>query len=338
MIPSVTNAYIATVTRCLLNPINATYDYPSTQRILIYAIIGCLCIALCLLYKPHGKTRRFANLPAFALTVGILACGILFTGLGTFDGSGLGNLPTIAGINSMELLIWIFVLANAQVKHSGILRSAALYLIFVAGACHLTTVLFAMGVNAFDIDPNQLPLLAITIALAFLVVIAVNTTMTAMLYKVQKRTASAPFVPNTHIDIEGVSNKKEANPADAASGTDLSGALATDTATSAPMAATSAVPVIAPDVSGPIVPPCISIATEENTLSRIQKSFKLSKRELDTLRLASKNLSTRQIAENLFVAESTVNTHLKGIYRKCDVHSRKELIDLFNRFKKDQTL
>lgn len=78
------------------------------------------------------------------------------------------------------------------------------------------------------------------------------------------------------------------------------------------------------------------MASDEAAIERIQETFGLSKRETDTLRLAFRNKSAKEIAETLFVAESTVNSHIKGIYRKCDVHSRQELIALVRRFRKEQ--
>jgi len=47
-----------------------------------------------------------------------------------------------------------------------------------------------------------------------------------------------------------------------------------------------------------------------------------SERELQVLRLLATSLSTTEIAEELFVAPSTVRTHVKNIYSKLDVHKR----------------
>jgi LuxR family maltose regulon positive regulatory protein len=48
----------------------------------------------------------------------------------------------------------------------------------------------------------------------------------------------------------------------------------------------------------------------------------LSERELEVLRLIAAGLSNREIAEKLFVAVSTVKTHINNIYRKLDVSKR----------------
>ncbi len=85
--------------------------------------------------------------------------------------------------------------------------------------------------------------------------------------------------------------------------------------------------------------PCMtaidSALSDEAVFLRIKTTFELSARETDTLRLAVKGMSARDMAHGLFVAESTVNSHLKSIYRKTDVHSKKELSKLVERYRTD---
>lgn len=52
----------------------------------------------------------------------------------------------------------------------------------------------------------------------------------------------------------------------------------------------------------------------------------LSERELDVLRLLPTHLSSTEIAEELFVAPSTVRSHIKNIYSKLNVHSRADAV------------
>ena len=52
----------------------------------------------------------------------------------------------------------------------------------------------------------------------------------------------------------------------------------------------------------------------------------LTDRELEVLRLLSRGLSNKGIAERLVVAPSTVKQHLKNIYSKLDVHSRTQAV------------
>jgi LuxR family maltose regulon positive regulatory protein len=58
-----------------------------------------------------------------------------------------------------------------------------------------------------------------------------------------------------------------------------------------------------------------------------QLDGELTERELDVLRLLGGELSTRQMAESLYVAPSTVRTQIKSIYRKLGVSSRGDAVE-----------
>jgi LuxR family maltose regulon positive regulatory protein len=53
---------------------------------------------------------------------------------------------------------------------------------------------------------------------------------------------------------------------------------------------------------------------------------RLTEREQQVLRLLAAGLSSTEVAEELFIAVSTVRSYIKVIYRKLDVHSRDEAI------------
>jgi LuxR family maltose regulon positive regulatory protein len=52
----------------------------------------------------------------------------------------------------------------------------------------------------------------------------------------------------------------------------------------------------------------------------------LTNREHDILELVAQRLSTKEIADKLFISTHTVNSHLKSIYRKFDAHNRQEAV------------
>lgn len=54
----------------------------------------------------------------------------------------------------------------------------------------------------------------------------------------------------------------------------------------------------------------------------------LTKREHEVLTLLCRNLSNQEIAQTLFLSESTVKTHLRSIFRKLGVKNRSEALAL----------
>jgi LuxR family transcriptional regulator, maltose regulon positive regulatory protein len=52
----------------------------------------------------------------------------------------------------------------------------------------------------------------------------------------------------------------------------------------------------------------------------------LSEREMEVLALVTAGKSNRQIAKDLFVALSTVKTHVNNIHRKLDVRNRTQAV------------
>lgn len=46
------------------------------------------------------------------------------------------------------------------------------------------------------------------------------------------------------------------------------------------------------------------------------------------MRMMAQGHSLKKIGETLFISTGTVQGHTKNIYRKLDVHSKQELIDL----------
>lgn len=59
------------------------------------------------------------------------------------------------------------------------------------------------------------------------------------------------------------------------------------------------------------------------------KRYGLTKREMEVAKLASMRLSNKEIAEQLFIAESTVKSNLKVIFNKLGINSRTELKNYF---------
>jgi LuxR family transcriptional regulator, maltose regulon positive regulatory protein len=58
----------------------------------------------------------------------------------------------------------------------------------------------------------------------------------------------------------------------------------------------------------------------------VRASAALTEGETRILRYLPSNLSSREIADELFVSSNTVRTHLRHLYRKLDVHTRSQAI------------
>ena len=78
------------------------------------------------------------------------------------------------------------------------------------------------------------------------------------------------------------------------------------------------------------------LASEKNFLEEILNYLRpsnetlnpiLSRREKEVLDQMHMDISYKQIAENLFISESTVKRHIANIFSKLDVHSRNAAIE-----------
>ena len=65
----------------------------------------------------------------------------------------------------------------------------------------------------------------------------------------------------------------------------------------------------------------------EKTLSSPVKKAKLTKRELEILKLIKKGMTDKEIASNLNIEPTTVETHSRNMRKKTKTHNRIELIN-----------
>ena len=86
-------------------------------------------------------------------------------------------------------------------------------------------------------------------------------------------------------------------------------------------------------IAADYVPKLLTVLAAETTLEAATPQpppapliESLTERELEVVQLLSTSLSTAEIANELYIAVSTLRTHTKRIYGKLDAHSRREAI------------
>ena len=73
-----------------------------------------------------------------------------------------------------------------------------------------------------------------------------------------------------------------------------------------------------------------------SVIAQLSGRYKLSERETEVMAQLVKGRSIKRTAEELYVSQGTVNTYLRRIYQKMGIHTRQELLDLFDT-EKEQT-
>lgn len=73
----------------------------------------------------------------------------------------------------------------------------------------------------------------------------------------------------------------------------------------------------------------------KRNLDAFASAHRLSPREREILGLISKGRDVPYIEQELVLSKSTVKTHIRHIYEKCEVSSRQALIDLLQSHPED---
>ena len=80
--------------------------------------------------------------------------------------------------------------------------------------------------------------------------------------------------------------------------------------------------------------PCKEPASEripfDEAIAKLAGHYALSSREMEVLAELLKGRSISRISDTLYISENTTKTHLKRIYKKLNVHSKQEILDLID--------
>lgn len=75
---------------------------------------------------------------------------------------------------------------------------------------------------------------------------------------------------------------------------------------------------------------------EDALIEEFGRSRNMSKREMEVLPMLLRGKTTAYISEQLFIATGTTKTHIYNIYQKLGVHTKMDLIDMFDEFRKSR--
>lgn len=81
-------------------------------------------------------------------------------------------------------------------------------------------------------------------------------------------------------------------------------------------------------VAGDAEPETTIVDEVAQRCSMLSDSHQLTPREQDVLLLIARGRDVPSISKQLFISENTVRSHSKSVYKKLDIHSKQELIDL----------
>lgn len=79
-------------------------------------------------------------------------------------------------------------------------------------------------------------------------------------------------------------------------------------------------------------PPITDIGSRlDASCAQLTREYRLTSRETDVLRLLARDRNAAYIQQELALTHSTVKSYVADVYRKLNVHSHQELIDLVER-------
>jgi DNA-binding NarL/FixJ family response regulator len=82
-------------------------------------------------------------------------------------------------------------------------------------------------------------------------------------------------------------------------------------------------------MNGMIAAKVLDYFQQKQKSSEILLQSNLTEREKEILQLLIKGNSYKELAGRIFISVETLNSHIKNIYRKLNVHSRSELAAKF---------
>ena len=229
-------------------------------------------------------------LNAWSAAVVVFFAGLLLTAGFSGDEVERGRQTVIVGRTCLDLIYWIVLIELVRDQHLSLIRTIGVWFVIVDVMSSLIGYILApMAFAAMGIGFEQAAV-PLAAATAFILIVA------SILFF--NRAFGSPR-------LEG-----------AAEGAAVSGVPAAPAIATTPAAPSSTIDA-----------QLIGVERAEHVDS-VLAQYRLSERELEVAELLADGNSQKKIAESLCLSLGTVQSHIKSIYRKLDIHSRQELIDM----------
>lgn len=296
------------------------FDVPggaSSTPILAGMALAVAVVALIELFSETG----FAVLRVYQVLFPLITGAFLLPTL-----LGLQFAPLVAGmlLFGFEIVNLLLIVTCAVYSSERLQPSTQVYALCVAPTL---VAMLAGDVVGTGLSPLATYDFALTVNILFVCVYALSLALFVVAFtrKSKRGRSGTTEEPALDVAVVGAASPLGGAPALVASeGEAASIALAsaaTQAATAEPPATSPAAEEPAPDGIAALI---------ERRLDALELAEPFSKREREVVGLVLRGNNVPAIARKLYISENTARDHMKSIYRKADVHSRQELIDLFD--------
>ena len=263
---------------------------------LLGSAVGLVIMGTILALIPSFTRKRPSEMPGIRITLLIMAAGFLATTL-TSASFFFAYAVFGAAFQCYRSLVWMY---SADVAER---TGAPAFAIFGATQC-CSAFAVVIGVPiASSLSQFVFSGLTQWTTIASIAIFLIFTTAVLVINPKDLETAWGLTPSNATNNLEAAETQSMQSEGDASS--------AMDTSSMGPSSAQNN-----------------DLDSEENTLAFLTDEFGLTAREYEVALLLAKGRSLPFIQEELHIAQGTAQTHLVHIYRKLDVHSRQEFLDV----------
>lgn len=314
----------------------SVFDDPSIFQLLCTAALVGIILVEVMRCTP-GSVRLPVSLASllFALTVGTLSASIM-----SGAAAQVGRELTVASRRVLWLLLFLALIGRS--RHSSAQRSVY-ELAFLYAGCHgVSRVATALVRNLVVAQEVSQPVGDVLLVFALLAVLIIGFVIaTGYALARGKALAHSPFedvagsarnVGGTGSDVPAVAapslvEQAQLVPSSLGEASWNAPRISTELVGASP-STPSFSSALTPTEQGPLQALETAVDLRHEACDVIAARLNLTERERDVMEWLSRGDTVRHIAQKHALSENTVRSHCKALYRKAEVHSRQEIMDM----------